>query len=183
MPFLDDLPENAGPPAVFKRFPEVYGPFSEMSQALMNGPSPFSPAQREVILAFAAGAMGCSFVLTGHSEAAYAWGVPRGTIEALLEDIDNAEIEAPMKPVLRFVRRLATAPDDVTRAEAEAVLDHWPAQALHDAVAICGRAAFMHRLVAGMGFNPLDPEVARTHAKKRVEKGYVNLYSAFRKPE
>ena len=46
MPYLDDLPENAGPPAVFKKFPDVYGPFSDMSQALMNGPSPLSPAER-----------------------------------------------------------------------------------------------------------------------------------------
>ncbi|CUH81295.1 carboxymuconolactone decarboxylase family protein [Tropicibacter naphthalenivorans] len=177
MPFLDDLPDNAGPPAVFKRFPEAYGPFSEMSQALMNGPSPLSPGERELILAFAAGAMGCQFVLTGHSEAAYAWGIPRGT----LDDIDSAEVDAPLKPLLHFVRKLAVTPNDMTQADADAVLAHWPAQALHDAVAITGRAAFMQRLTAGMGFAPLDVEVARTHAKKRVEKGYVNLYSAFRK--
>ena len=183
MPYLDDLPENAGPPAVFKKFPDVYGPFSDMSQALMNGPSPLSPAEREVILAFAAGVMGCGFVLTGHSEAAYAWGVPRGTIDALLDDIDTAEVEPRLKPMLHFVRKLALTPNAITRADADAVLALWEPQALHDAVAITGRAAFMHRLVAGMGFNPLDPEVARSHAKKRVEKGYDNIYAAFRKPE
>jgi hypothetical protein len=39
----------------------------------------------------------------------------------------------------------------------------------------------MQRLIAGHGFNLLDREVAQNHAPKRVEKGYVNLYSAFRK--
>lgn len=183
MPYFDDLPENAGPPAIFKKYPEVYAAFSGMSQALMNGPSPLSPAEREVILAFAAGSMGCQFVLTGHSEAAYAWGVPRGTLDALLQDIDTTQIDDNLKPVLHYVRKLAIQPNDVTKADADAVLALWPPQALHDAAAITGRAAYMHRLVAGIGLNPLDPEVARTHAKKRVEKGYVNLYRAFRKPD
>jgi hypothetical protein len=42
-------------------------------------------------------------------------------------------------------------------------------QALHDAIAVTARAAFMQRLVEGHGF-----------AKRRVEHGYVNLYPAFR---
>ena len=84
MPFLKSLPENAGPPHVFKQYPDIYGPFSEMSQALMNGPSPLSQGERELILAFAAGVMGCAFVFTGHSEVAYAWGVERGTLDRLI---------------------------------------------------------------------------------------------------
>lgn len=183
MPFIKSLPENAGPPAVFKQYPDIYGPYSEMSQALMNGPSPLSNGEREVILAFAAGAMGCGFVLTGHSEAAYAWGVERGTLDRLLEDIDSAPIDDKLKPLMLYVRKLAVDPNAVTQADVDAVFAAgWDEQALHDAIAITGRAAFMHRLVAGHGFNPLDPEVAKSHAAKRVEHGYVNIYSAFRKP-
>ena len=182
MPFLKSLPENAGPPNVFKRYPEVYGPFSEMSQALMNGPSPLTPAEREVILAFAAGVMGCRFVFTGHSEVAYAWGVERGVLECLIEDVEQAPVEEKLKPLLHFVRKLSAAPNTVVQADTDAVLGAgWEEQAIQDAIAITARAAFMHRLVAGHGFNPLDPEVAARHAKERVAKGYVNLYSAFRK--
>lgn len=184
MPFLKTLPENAGPPHVFKDYPEVYGPFSEMSEALMNGPSPLSQGEHELILAFAAGAMGCAFVLTGHSEVAYAWGIPRGTVEAALADIETAPVEDRLRPLLRFARVLAATPNDVTQEQVDAVLEAgWPDQALQDAIAVTARAAFMHRLVAGHGFAPLDPELARSHAAKRVEKGYVNLYRAFRKPE
>lgn len=184
MPFLKSLPENAGPPAVFKQQPEIYGPFSEMSQALMNGPSPLSPAEREIILAFAAGAMGCDFVFTGHSAVAYAWGVPEGTLDQLLEDIETAEVEAKLKPLLRFVRKLAVTPNEMAQADADAVFEAgWEEQALQDAIAITARAAFMFRLTAGNGFAPLDPEVAKSHAGKRVERGYVNLYRAFRKLE
>ena len=182
MPFPKSLPENAGPPHVFKQYPDIYAPFSEMSQALMNGPSPLDQAEREVILAFAAGVMGCDFVLTGHSEVAYAWGVERGTLDRLLDDIDTAPVADRLKPLLRFVRKLSATPNKVTQADADAVFAAgWDDHALQDAIAITARAAFMHRLVAGHGFAPLDPAVAESHAKKRVERGYVNLYSAFRK--
>ena len=40
MPFFKSLPENAGPPAIFDLYPEVYRPWAETSEALMNGPSP-----------------------------------------------------------------------------------------------------------------------------------------------
>lgn len=184
MPFFKSLPDNAGPPHVFKKHPEVYRPFSDMSQALMNGPSPLSQAEREIILAFAAGAMGCGFVLTGHSEVAYAWGVPRGTLDALIEDIETAPVDAKLKPLLAYVHKLATDPNSVTQAEADVVFAAgWNEDALHDAIAITARAAFMHRLVAGHGFAPLNPEVAASHAKKRVEHGYVNIYRAFREAD
>ena len=41
-----------------------------MSQALMNGPSPLSPGERELILAYAAGVKGCTNVYGAHSKAA-----------------------------------------------------------------------------------------------------------------
>jgi hypothetical protein len=53
--------------------------------------------------------------------------------------------------------------------------------ALHDAIAITARMAFMQRLVEGHGFVPWSRDVARAHAEKRVKLGYVNLYPAFAK--
>lgn len=182
MSFLKSLPENAGPPAVFKQYPDIYGPFSEMSQALMNGPSPLSEAEREVILALAAGWMECEFVFTGHSAVAYAWGIEQGALESALQDIEAAPLAARLKPLLHYVKKLSIAPNSLTPADVDAVLSAgWPEQALQDAIAITARAAFMHRLVAGHGFAPLDPEVAASHAHKRVEHGYVNIYKTFRK--
>jgi hypothetical protein len=39
----------------------------------------------------------------------------------------------------------------------------------------------MQRLVEGHGFTPMTRKVAAVHAKRRVERGYVNLYPGFRK--
>jgi hypothetical protein len=38
----------------------------------------------------------------------------------------------------------------------------------------------MQSLVEGHGFAPLSHDVAVEHAKRLVERGYVNLYPAFR---
>ena len=182
MPFFKSLPENAGPPNIFAAHPELYRLWSEMSQVLMNGPSPLTSAERELILAFAAGAAGCTFVYIAHSEVAYAWGIEEGLIDRLLNDLDSAPIEQRMKALLAFVRKLALVPGEMTQADADAVFSAgWEEKAVHDAIAITARMSFMQRLVEGHGFKPWPREVAREHAKKRIKFGYVNLYRAFAK--
>ena len=181
MPFFKSLPDNAGPANVFIKYPEIYRLWSTMSQALMNGPSPLSQAERELILAYAAGVAGCNFVYVAHSEAAYAWGIEHGVIDRLLDDPETAPIEAPLRPLLAFVRKLALTPGEMCQADADAVFAAgWDEQALHDAIAVTARAAFMQRLVEGHGFTPLPREAAAKQARRRVELGYVNLYPAFR---
>lgn len=181
MPFLDSYPDNAGPPNIFKRYPELYRHWSEMSEVLMNGPSPLSREEREIILAFAAGSAGCDFVAIAHAEVAYALGVPEGLVEALLDDFDTAPVDAKLRPLLAYVRKLAATPPEVCQDDVDAVLTAgWDEHAIHDAAAITARAAFMQRLVQGHGFQPLPREVLRSHAEKRVKRGYVKLYDQFR---
>jgi alkylhydroperoxidase family enzyme len=180
MPFFGSPPENAGPPNVFAAHKELYRLWSEMSQVLMNGPSPLSSGERELILAFAAGVACCKFVYVAHSQVAYEWGIEEGLVESLVDDFDSAPVDTRLRPLLSFVRKLVAAPREITQADADAVFAAgWDEKALHDAIAISGRASFMQRLVEGHGFNPWTTEVAREHARKRVELGYVNLYPAF----
>ena len=184
MPFFPSLPADAGPPNVFVQYPEIYGPWSSMSQALMNGPSPLSQGERELVLAYAAAVAGCDFVGVAHAEVAYAWGIQPGLVEQLVADFDAAAVEPRLKTLLGFVRKLAVSPAQVSQADADAVFQAgWDEHALHGAIAVTARAAFMQRLVQGFGFVPLTREAAARHAKKRVERGYVNLYPAFREQQ
>jgi len=184
MGFFKSLPADAGPAKVFTTYPEIYRLWSAMSQTLMNGPSPLSRAERELLFAYAAGVAGCRFVYGAHSEVAYAWGVERGVLDRLLTDPETAPVEARLKPLLAFVRKLMLTPGAMTQADADAVFGAgWDEKALHDAIAVTARAAFMQRLVEGHGFTPMTPEHAATQAKRRVELGYVNLYPEFRKTE
>lgn len=184
MSFFKSLPANAGPGDVFAARPDVYGPWSEMSEALMNGPSELSQAERELILAFAAGAAGCRFVYVAHSEVAYARGVPRGLLDELLESPDAAPIDARMRSLLAFVRQLTLSPGSVRQGDVDAVLRAgWSEKALQDVIAVTARAAFMQRLVQANGFEPMTRDAAALRARERVQRGYVNLFPAFRHAE
>jgi len=184
MPFFKSMPENAGPPLVFTTYPEIYRLWSEMSQALMNGPSPLTPGERELIFAYAAGVAGCKFVYTAHAAVAYAWGYEEGLLDKLFADFDGAPVEPKLKPLLAFVRKLTLTPGEMTQADADAVFAAgWDEKALHDAIAVTARMCFMQRLTEGHGFTPFSAEHAKKHAHRRVELGYVNLYPAFAKQE
>jgi len=184
MPYLTSLPDNAGPPNLFKRYPDIYRPWAQMSEALMNGPSPLSRGERELVLAYAAGVAGCDFVSMAHAEVAYAHGIDNGLVQKLLDDFEDADLDDRLRPLLSYVRSLSVDPASVVKADVDAVLSAgWDEQAVHDAAAITARAAFMQRLVQGHGFNVPSLEIVRKHAQRRVKQGYVNLYRAFRDPQ
>ena len=92
MPFFISLLENPRPPSVFEKYPELYRPWAEINQALMNGPSPLSRTERELILAF-------EFVYVSHAQVAYEWGIEQGLVERLVEDFDNAPVAPKLSPL------------------------------------------------------------------------------------
>ncbi len=184
MPFIETMPDHAGPPAIYAAYPDVYRPWSEMSQALMNGPSPLSRGERELIFAYASGLGGCAFTYAAHAAVAYAFGVvPEGAIDALIADPETAPVEPRLKPLLAFVRRLALDPAQVAKADVDAVLAAgFPQQAFDDAVAITGRAMFMRCIAQAYGFTPMTAGRAAARALERIEHGYVDLYATRRQP-
>src|SRR5690606_36075767 len=90
MPFFKSHHDDAGPAEVFTAYPEIYGPWADMGQALMQGPSPLTPGEREMIAAYVVGLAECRFAYVAHNAAAHAWGIPEGTVDALLADLDTA---------------------------------------------------------------------------------------------
>jgi alkylhydroperoxidase family enzyme len=176
LPYVSSLPSDATPLLVYKKYPHIYEHWSKMSEAIMNGPSPFSQAERELLFSYAAGVAGCEFVCIAHSEVAYARGIERGLVEALLEDARRARVDARLRPVLELVRMLMLQPSGVAQSDVDAVFAAgWNEQALNDAVAIAGRAAYMQRIVGAYGLVPMSREEAAQHAHKRVRLGYVNV--------
>lgn len=180
MPYFKSLPEDSGPAEVFAAYPEIYGHWAKMGQALMNGPSPLTPGEREMIQAYVAGLNDCRFSYLGHCAAAEEWGIESGLIDRLVADLDSSPIDGKFKPLLAFVRKLTLAPSEVSQADADAVFAAgWNEKALHDTIAVTARMNFMNRLVEGYGFVQTDPERVRENARRRKKQGYVNMYADF----
>lgn len=177
MPFVKSLPEDAGPPEIFRKYPAMYKAWAELSQELMRGASELTPGERELIFAFAAGTANCKFVHIAHSEVAYAWGIAPALLDSLLKDSSLMAAEPRLRPLLAFVRKLILTPVNMNQADADAIFAAgWNEQTFHDVVAVTARMRFMQCLAEGFGFAPFSREFAKEHAAKRVKLGYVNLY-------
>lgn len=180
MPYFKSMPEDSGPADVFAAYPDIYGHWTKMGQALMNGPSPLTEGEREMIQAYVAGLNDCRFSYMGHCAAAEEWGIEAGLVDKLVADLEAAPIEDRFRPLLAFVRKLTLSPAAMSQADADAVFAAgWDEKALHDTIAVTARMNFMNRLVEGYGFVQKDPARARENAARRRKHGYVNMYTAF----
>jgi uncharacterized peroxidase-related enzyme len=178
MPFFRSLPENATTKDVYRSYPEIYSNHVRVSEAILRGPSPLTPGQRELIGAYVSALNSCQYCYGGHRAAAELFGIPARTIDGLLNDLGTAEVEERLRPILAFVRKLTLTPAHMTQADADAVFAaSWDESALHSAIAVCCHFNFMNRLVAGHGIEA-DRAVFADRGRKHVEMGYLAQYQA-----
>src|SRR5258708_21486754 len=147
MTYLPSLPSDAVLLDVFRAYPGPARPLMDCPQALRLGPSPLTVAERELIAAYVSGLNACRYCHGVHTATAQAFGIPEGTLGALLEDIGTAPVAERMKPMLRYVGKLTLTPAKITPGDAEAVLAvRLQGQAPHDAAAACGPFNPMNRI-------------------------------------
>ena len=138
MTFLPSFPGQARMSDVFKARWDKYGPIIHLAESLMRGPSELSEGERELIHAYSSALNACGLCTGAHTAVAEAFGVPRPVVEALVDDIDSAPIEDRMKPILRYVKKLALTPSATTPRDVAAILEAgWSAAAVQDAVLVC----------------------------------------------
>ena len=175
MTHLPSLPHDATLLDVFRSFPAVARPLLDYHQVVMRGPSPLSPAQRELLAAYVSGLNACDYCLGVHRVTSEALGVDEGLLTAMLEDLESAPVEARLRPLLRYVAVLTRTPGRVRPGHAAAVLDAgWDEQALHDAASVCGLFNLMNRLVEGLGVT-LGDGYAEVSGNRLAEHGYEAL--------
>src|SRR5216683_1472737 len=178
MPFFPSMPKDATTKHVFTAHPEIYSHWVHVSQAILRGPSPLAPAERELIGAYVSSLNSCQYCYGGHRAAAELFGVAPQTIDGLINDITTAPIERKLRPIFAFVKKLTLTPTRMTQADADAVFAAgWDEAALHSAIAVCCVVSFMNRLVDGQGIEE-DRASFTERGSKDVEMGYVAQYEA-----
>jgi uncharacterized peroxidase-related enzyme len=178
MPFFPSMPEDATTKHVFTAHPEIYSHWVRVSEAILRGLSPLTPAQRELIGAYVSSLNACQYCYGGHRAAAELFGVPPQTIDGLINDLTSAPIDSTLRPIFAFVRKLTLTPTRMTQADAAAVFAAgWDEAALHSAIAVCCLFNFMNRLVGAHGIKADGASFAE-RGRKHVEMGYVAQYEA-----
>lgn len=176
MRVFPSIPGEPDLAAVFRRFPAAVSPLLEYHDRVLRDPSPLTVAERELIAAWVSGLNACTFCHGAHRIAAESFGVDPALIEALMADIEASPVEAKLKPILAYVRKLTLTPARMVEADAEAVYAAgWDEQALFDAISVCALFNFMNRIVEGSGIrrDPLaaDPEEMAARRRRMGQPG------------
>ena len=69
MPFFPSMPEDATTKQVFTAHPEIYSHWVHVSEAILRGSSPLTPAERELIGAYVSSLNACEYCYGGHRAA------------------------------------------------------------------------------------------------------------------
>ena len=171
MPFFPSMPADATTKHVFTAYPEIYSQWARVSEAILRGPSPLTPAHVSSLNS-------CQYCYGGHRAAAELFGIAPQTIDGLIQDLATAPIDSKLRPILAFVKKLTLTSTRMTQADADAVFAAgWDEAALHSAIAVCCLFNFMNRLVDGHGIEA-DRASFTERGRKHVEMGYVAQYEA-----
>lgn len=146
-PSLPDTPDLGD---VLKRFPAFVPDLLRLTDVVMCDASGMHVGDRELVAGYVSALNACQYCTDSHMNAASAFGVDPAILTALLEDVETAPIDAPLKPLLLYVKKLTLTPARMTEQDAAAVYAAgWSEDALFDAVKVCAMFSFMNRIVEG----------------------------------
>jgi uncharacterized peroxidase-related enzyme len=175
------LGDNATVPDILKMSPEAGAPLMEVHEAIMRGPSPLSPGERELIAAYVSGLNDCRYCHGVHAETAKAFAMPAAPIDRMFDDLEGAGFEAKMVPILRLAGKLTEKPSSVGADDAQAVYDAgWDEMALHHAILVTSLFNFMNRMLEGHGVYGHEA-LYKQRGPMLKEHGYLPLIRLLRR--
>ncbi|MBI5771196.1 MAG: peroxidase-related enzyme [Verrucomicrobia bacterium] len=176
MAYLKQIPTGGVLLDLFKVYPDIFVPIIEYHQKLLRESSSLSVAERELIAAFVSGVNACRYCTGVHAATARAFGVDERLLSQLLENLESARVDARLKPIFRYVRKLTETPSRMTQEDADQVFGAgWDDRALFDAVAICALFNCMNRLVEGLGIAASADYFSVSAKRLSAAEGYLGL--------
>jgi uncharacterized peroxidase-related enzyme len=157
---------------VFYR-PDFYGSRAkEFTHEAMRGPSAWSVADRELMAAYVSKVNESAFCIGAHTATASQACQDTPRVAAVLDDLDSAPVEEPLRATLRMLGKLI-AEGAVSSADMREVLAAGvTSRQVEDALAVCTAFNTTNRLADAFGFEVLSPEGFASGAKYLLKRGY-----------
>ena len=173
MTFLKKLGDTSKVYDAFSAWPEIYEPWVEVcQQVLRDTPSNLSAGERELIGTFVSRLNRCDYCFQVHNSVTTEFGYDAGLVDRLKLDVDAADVDEKLKPLLQYVRKLTEDQHRMVQADADAVYAAgWTEDDLHVAIAICAMFNFMNRFVHGLGIEE-DPVYSLAAGPRLKVVGY-----------
>jgi uncharacterized peroxidase-related enzyme len=157
---------------VFYR-PDFYGARAKaFTHEAMRGPSAWSVGDRELMAAYVSKVNESAFCVGAHTATASRAYQDRGRVAAVLDDLESAPVEEPLRATLRMLGKL-TAEGNLSAGDVRGVLAVGvsPRQ-IQDALAVCAAFNTTGRLADAFGFEVLTPDGFDAGAKYLLKRGY-----------
>lgn len=175
------LPEIAHLKDVFVRFPKNSRLLMQFTNNVLRSEGHLSVAQRELIAAYVSGLNACTFCRGSHEIYARAFGIAEGVVQELLDDLETANVDPKLRPILEYVKKLSVLPPKLTSQDAQKVWDAgWDEDALFEAIEVAGLFNMMNRIIEGSGVNfDYDTDPGRHTISGGTPDAMANSYNDF----
>jgi uncharacterized peroxidase-related enzyme len=148
-------------------------PFSELTQQVMRGPSPWSVGERELFAAFVSRINQCVFWTKAHSAVAEA-ALGDGTARPVLDDYRTAPIDEKLRAILGLLETFTLDPEQLTTSGIRAVLAAGVTrEAVRDAFYVAFLFNTYDRLADTLGWELPDQRYYAKAGQFLLKKGYL----------
>jgi uncharacterized peroxidase-related enzyme len=153
---------------------EFFGrPFSELTQQVMRGPSPWTVGERETFAAFVSRLNQCVFWTNAHSAVAET-ALCDGSVKLVLENYRTAPIDEKLRAMLGLLETFTLQPERLTANDVRRVLDTGVTrEAVRDAFYVAFLFNTYDRLADTLGWELPDEGYYPKAGRFLLKNGYL----------
>ncbi|CAG7856068.1 hypothetical protein MCAMS1_00420 [biofilm metagenome] len=112
----------------------------------------------ELIIAYISSLNKSEACYNNHKRKSMPLGVDESVFNQLETDIETADVEEKIKAILRLVKKLTKAPEQISQADVNAVFAAgWDERTFLDSICLCAVVNCMTRLATGIGIDKKHP--------------------------
>jgi uncharacterized peroxidase-related enzyme len=152
MSYLPSSPDLTNIAAMLGKYPRRGILLFKLLEDIKSNSSPLNRSMRELIITYTSGLNQCDYCYNTHKAVSEQLGIDEKVFDQLKTDIDSAQVDERLKPVLRYVKKLTLTPDRITQADAQQIFDAgWDENVFLDVIFLCAVVNCMNRFVSGIG--------------------------------
>ena len=152
MSYLPSSPDLANIAAMLGKYPRRGILLFKLLEDIKSNSSPLDRSMRELIITYTSGLNQCDFCYNTHKAVSEQLGIDEKVFDQLKADIDSAQVDERLKPVLRYVKKLTLTPDRITQTDAQQIFDAgWDENVFLDVIFLSAVVNCMNRFVSGLG--------------------------------
>lgn len=175
MSYLPSIPDLENIAELLAKYPRRGILLFKLLEDIKGCFSPLGKGTRELIIAYASDLNQSEPCYKAHKSLIKELGIDESVYGQLKADIDSANVDEKLKPLLRFVKKLTLTPDQITLADVNLIYAvGWDERALLDTVRLCAVVNCINRFTMGVG---IGKKAARSRQARPVIKSTAVYHS------